>query len=146
MSQHRSPSTTAKDVITALSVPPRIEALSPIAGRFIHALRLIALHERVVRDTVPELALRLGGVEVATKALILSHAIAASWPENIAVSRFCCRLMSHDEATIGAFIDAAAHRDRAGFEGALTGFVRPERMHRLWDGALALVAAEMRAV
>lgn len=146
MSQHRSPSTTAQDVITALAVSPRIEALGPIAGRFIHALRLITLHERVGRDPVPELALRLGGVEVAAKALILSHAIAASWPENIAVSSLCCRHMSHDEATIGAFIDAAVHRDRAGSEGALAGFVRPERMHRLWDGALALVAAEMRAV
>jgi hypothetical protein len=31
-------------------------------------MRLIALHERVGRDHVPELALRLGGVEVATKA------------------------------------------------------------------------------
>jgi hypothetical protein len=93
MSQHRSPLATAQDVITALAVPPRIKALGPIAGRFIHAMRLIALHERVGRDPVPELALRLGGVEVATKALILSHAIAASWPENIAVSRFCCRLM-----------------------------------------------------
>ena len=146
MSQHRSPLATAQDVITALAVPPRVKALGPIAGRFIHAMRLIALHERVGRDPVPDLALRLGGVEVATKALILSHAIAASWPENIAVSRFCCRLMRHDEATIGAFIFAAAHRDRAGFEGALNGLVRPKRIDRLWDGALALVAAEMRAV
>lgn len=146
MSQHRIPTTTAQHIIAALAVPPRVEALGPIAGRFIHALRLIAVHERVGRDPVPELAVRLGGVEVAAKALILSHAIAGSWPENIAVSRFCCGLLSHDEATIGAFIDAAAHRNRAGFEAALTGFVRAERMHRLWDGALALVAAEMRAV
>jgi hypothetical protein len=100
----------------------------------------------VGRDPVPELAVRLGGVEVAAKALILSHAISASWPENIHVSRFCCQLLSHDEATIGAIVDAAAQRDRIGFENALSGLIRPERMHRLWDGALALVAAEMRAV
>jgi hypothetical protein len=146
MFQHRPPFATAQDVIAALSVPPRLEMLGPIAGRFVHALRLIALHERAGRDPVPELAVRLGGVEIAAKALILSHGITASWPENIAVSRFCCRLLTHDEATIGAFIDAAAHRDRAGFEAALTGLVRPERMHRLWEGTLALVAAEMRAV
>jgi hypothetical protein len=146
MFHHRPPSTAAKDAIAALAVPPRVEALGPIAGRFIHALRLIALHERVGRDPVPELAVRLGGVEVAAKALILSHAISASWPENIHVSRFCCQLLSHDEATIGAIVDAAAQRDRSGFENALSGLIRPERMHRLWDGALALVAAEMRAV
>ncbi|MCL9983512.1 MAG: DNA-directed RNA polymerase subunit beta' [Erythrobacter sp.] len=146
MSQHRTPSAPAQDVIAALAVTPRLDVLGPIAARFIHALRLIALHERAGRDPVPELAVRLGGVEIAAKALILSHAIAASWPENIHVSRFCCRLLSHDELTIGAFIDAAARRDRAGFEAALTGLVRAERMHRLWEGALLLVAAELRSV
>lgn len=148
MPQRPQPTSANADaqVIAALAVPPRIDTLGPVAGRFVHALRLIALHERVGRDPVPELSLRMGGVELAAKALILSHAIAASWPENIHVSRFCCRLLSHDEATIGAFVDAAARCDRNGFEAALEGLVRPERMHRLWEGALALVAAELRAV
>lgn len=146
MSRHHPPSATAQNIIAALATPPRVERLGPVAGRFLHALRLIALHERMGRDPVPELAVRLGSVEVAAKALILAHAIAASWPENINVSRFCCRLMSHDEATIGAFIDAAAAGDRRDFEAALTGLIRPERMHRLWEGALALAAAELRAL
>ena len=145
--QHQPiPSATAQQMIAALAVPPRIDVLSPIAGRFIHALRLIALHERMGRDPVPELALRLGSVAIAAKALILAQAISATWPENIHVSRFCCSLLSHDEATIGAFIDAASYGDRAGFEDALAGLIRPERMHRLWEGALALTAAELGAV
>jgi hypothetical protein len=145
MSHHPIPSATAQNIIAALAAPPRIEALGPVAGRFIHALRLIALHERMGRDPVPELAVRMGSVEVAAKALILAHTISASWPEHIHVSRFCCRLMSHDEATIGAFVDAAAHGGRTGFEAALDGLVRADRMHRLWEGALALTAAELRA-
>ena len=92
------------------------------------------------------LSLFLNSPHIAAKALILAHAVSASWPENIHVSRFCCRLMSHDEATIGAFVDAASEGDRMGFEAALTGLLRPERMHRLWEGALALTAAELRAV
>ena len=138
-------SASTRNTIAALAAPPRIERLGPVGGRFVHALRLIALHERIGRDPVPELAVRLGSVEVAAKALILAQTISANWPENIHVSRFCCRLMSHDEATIGAFVDAAARADRAGFEAALAGLVRPDRMHRLWEGSLALVAAEMRA-
>jgi hypothetical protein len=98
------------------------------------------------RDPVPELAVRLGSVAVAAKALILAQTISASWPEHIHVSRFCCRLMSHDEATIGGFIDAASHGSRSEFEAALDGLVRVDRMHRLWEGALALTAAELRAV
>ncbi len=147
MSQHRPPpsATSASQTIAALAEPPRIEALSPLAARFVQALRLIALHDRMGRDPVPELAVRLGSVDVAAKALILAHTISAVWPENIHVSRFCCRLLSHDEATIGAFVDAAARADRAGFEAVLTGLIRPDRAYRLWEGALALTAAELRA-
>jgi len=140
------PDAPSRKVIAALAAPPRVERLGPVAARFLHALRLIALHERAGRDPVPELAVRLGSVEVAARALIMAQAIAATWPENIAVSRFCCRLLSHDEATIGAIIDAAAGGDRRGFEAALDGLVRADRAHRLWDAALALVAAEYRAV
>ncbi|WP_296722513.1 DNA-directed RNA polymerase subunit beta' [Erythrobacter sp.] len=146
MSRQLPSSAKARDIVAALAAPPRIEQLGPIAGRFIHALRLIALHERMGRDPVPELAVRLGSVDVAAKSLILAQTISANWPENIHVSRFCCRLMSHDEATIGAFVDAAAAADRIGFEAALTGLIRNDRLHRLWEGALALAAAELRAV
>lgn len=140
------PSAATRKVIAALAAPPRVERLGPIAGRFIHALRLIAVHDRVGRDPVPELAARLGSVEVAAKALLMAQAIAAVWPENIAVSRFCCRLLSHDEATIGAFIDAATEGDRRGFEAALDGLVRAEGAYRLWESALALADAEIRGL
>lgn len=146
MPPSNAPSASTRKVIADLAASPRVETLGPIAARFVHALRLIALHERLGRDPVPELAARLGSVEVAAKALILAHAISANWPENIHVSRFCCRLLSHDEATIGAFVDAAAGADRRGFEAALTGLIRADRMPRLWEGALALTAAELRAV
>lgn len=145
MSDRPLPTTATRAIIAALAEPQRVESLGPIGGRFVHALRLIALHERVGRDPVPELAVRLGGVEIAAKALILAHAISASWPENIHVSRFCCRLLSHDETTIGMFVDAAARGDRNKFEGVLSGLIRSDRMPRLWEGALALAAAELRA-
>lgn len=146
MPNHRSPSAAIRNTIAALAIAPRIETLGPIAGRFLHALRLIALHDRVGRDPVPELAAKLGSVDVAARALILAQAIAASWPENIVISRFCCGLMSHDEASIGAFVDAAANGDRAGFEAALSGLIRADRRHRLWESALALTAAELRSL
>lgn len=146
MPGRHNPSATTRSTIAALALPPRIEKLGPIAGRFLHAIRLIALHSRLGRDPVPELAAKLGSVDVAAKALILTEGIAASWPENIAVSHFCCRLMSHDEATIGAFVDAAARGDRVGFEAALSGLIRADRTHRLWEAALALTAAELRSL
>ena len=146
MPGNRLPSASTQDIIARLAAPPRVEALGPIGARFVHALRLIALHERLGRDPVPELAVRLGSVEIAAKSLILAQNISSCWPENIHVSRFCCRLLSHDEVTIGGLVEAAGRRDRHGFEGAVAGLVRPERWHQLWDGALALVAAEMRAM
>lgn len=143
MSQNRNLSAKARSTIAQLASPPRIEMLGPLAARFVYSLRLIALHDRARRDPVPELATRLGSVEIAAKALALSQAITSVWPENIQVSRFCCQLMTHDEATIAALIDATAHRDSQRFEAAVVGLIRPDRIHRLWDGVLALIEAEM---
>lgn len=131
--------------IERLSERPWVGSLGPIAARFVYALRLIAVHDRAQRDPVPELATRLGGLETAAKALALAQTVKAVWPENIHVSRHCCRFMSHDEATIGRMIEHALHRDRPGFEAELAGLIRPGRIAALWDGALALVAAELGA-
>ena len=46
MSRHHTPSAKIQNIIASLAAPPRLDELGPIAGRFIHALRLIALHER----------------------------------------------------------------------------------------------------
>jgi hypothetical protein len=135
-----------RNIIAGLATPPPLTTLGPIAGRFIHALRMIAFYERIGRDPVPDLAARLDSIDVAAKALILTQALAATWPEKITVKRSCCRYLSHDEATIGAFVDAAARGDRKGFEAAIDGLIRADRAHRLWEGALALVAAELRSL
>lgn len=131
-------------ILQSLAQPAMLSAIGPIAGRFVHSLRLIALHERVKRDAVPELTVRLGGVEIAAKTLALSQAISSTWPENIHVSRFCCQRLTHDEATIAAMIDAVCARDRTQFDHQVEGLIRPTRADRLWDAALDLVAAECR--
>jgi hypothetical protein len=136
----------AKATIARLAQPSRLADQHPIAARFVYSLRLIAVHDRAGRDPVPELATRLGSVEIAAKALALGQAIKGTWPEDIHISRFCCGLMSHDEATIAAMITGAATRDRPMFEDATRGFIRPDRAHRLWDAVIGLVTAEVRAI
>ncbi|WP_298470157.1 DNA-directed RNA polymerase subunit beta' [uncultured Erythrobacter sp.] len=145
MTQQHTPSAHSSSIVAQLAEPPRIASIGPIAARFLYSLRLIALHERARRDPVPELAVRLGSVETAAKSLTLAHTIGSVWPENIQVSRFCCQLLTHDEASIGAMIDAAGAQDRTAFEGSIEGLIRPDRLHRLWDAVLALIAAEHRA-
>ena len=139
-------STTAADIVAQLAEPPRLTGRHPIAARFVYSLRLIALHERARRDPVPELAQRLGSVEVAARSLVLAQTISAIWPENIHVSRFCCGFMGHDEATLAAMIEGAVDCDRAKFEDAAQGLIRPDRTDRLWDSVLGLVAAEARGL
>ena len=144
MPADRPRSTTAIATIARLAAPPRVCEFGPIAGRFIHALRLIALYDRAKRDPVPELATRLGSLDIAAKALAFSQAITSTWPENIHVSRFCCGMLSHDEATIGALIDSAARHDRDAFAATAAGLIRPDRVERLWEPALALITSELR--
>ena len=132
-------------IIAELARVPAIADCGPIAARFIFALRLIALHERARRDPVPELAARLGGVGIAAKALALSQAIAASWPENIHVSRFCCERLTHDEASLASAIDAATACNRQAFEAQFEGLLKPAMSDQLWEPMLALIAAETAA-
>ena len=145
MTKPTRPSIATSSTVQYLMEPPRLETLNPIAERFIYSLRLIALHERVKRDPVPELAVRLGGVDIAAKSLALCQAIAATWPENTHVSRFCCQRLTHDEATIGALINQAWSRDRDGFEAEIAGLIRPQRVNRLWEATLDLVMSEASA-
>jgi len=142
MDNQSSPPPATQRLLQSLAAKPCITSLGPIAGRFIYALRLIAVHERVGRDPVPELANRLQSVDVAARALVFSQAIRATWPENVQVSCFCSSGMTHDEATIGALVDCATNRDLSGFERQIDGLIRPSRVHRLWLGAIELVAAE----
>ncbi|MCK0127148.1 DNA-directed RNA polymerase subunit beta' [Erythrobacter sp. F6033] len=139
-------SASAADWVEQLKRPKTVVSLSPIAARFVYSLRLIALHDRVRKDPLPELVVRLGSVDIAAKALTLAQVISSTWPEPIHISRFCCHLLSHDETAIGRLLDGAAHCDRIAFDSAVEGLVRPDRMHRLWDRTLALVAAESRTI
>ena len=145
MSKPTRTSSAYSSIISDLAEPRIVSNLGLIAARFIYSLRLIALHERVKRDPVPELTVRLHGVEMAAKSLALSHTIAAVWPENVRVSRFCCQRLTYDEATIGALLDMAWKRDRAAFDAQIAGFIRPERGERLWDDVLGLLTAEANA-
>ncbi|MEM7780708.1 MAG: DNA-directed RNA polymerase subunit beta' [Pseudomonadota bacterium] len=143
MSQKPPSKAQSLDIIAELARPSRMADQHPIAGRFIYALRLVALHDRVGRDPIPELATRLGGVELAAKALSLAQAIKLTWPENIHISRFCCGLLSHDEATIANLVSAVIKRDRKAFDHTIEGLVRPDRMERLWECASDLATAEL---
>lgn len=135
-------STSAQSIIAELAKPARVSQLHSIAARFVFSLRLIAVHEHARRDPVPELAVRLGSMDVAAKSLCLAKLIARVWPENIQVSGFCCEFMSYDEATLGYMIEASARRDREAFGRVSEGLIRPDRAHKLWDAAVDLVAAE----
>ncbi|UAB78252.1 DNA-directed RNA polymerase subunit beta' [Erythrobacter sp. SCSIO 43205] len=139
------PTAASKAVIAKLAEPRALASLNPIAARFVYSLRLIALHQRAKRDPVPELAARLHSVNVAAKSLALSQTVCAVWPEHIHVSRFCCCKLTHDEVTIATAIEAVADRDRAAFDRALEGLLRPDRIERVWDNASDLVMAELSA-
>lgn len=145
MSPKNSASTGIGAIVERMAEPGRIKNLSPYGARFVYSLRLIALYQRAGRDPVPELAVRLGSVEVAANSLALAQTLSSFWPERVCVSCFCCELLSHDERTIGSMVDHAAKCDRQNFDEVITGLVRHDRIDRLWTSAIAYVASEMRA-
>ncbi|HEX5644721.1 MAG TPA: DNA-directed RNA polymerase subunit beta' [Erythrobacter sp.] len=128
--------------IEQLQHPPALEVLHPAAARLVFSLRLIAIHARAGRDPTAELALRLGSMTVAVRTLQLADSIGACWPEPVQLRRFCCRALSHDEATIAALVEAAWHNRQDQFNLQLHGLIRPERSQRLWADCVELVASE----
>lgn len=145
MPDNRPITSRSRQIVAELAQIPRIHSLGPIAARLVYSLRLIALHERARRDPIPELAMQLTSVDIAAKALALAQVVAATWPENIHVSRFCCHALTHDEATVGALIEAGNARDRQAFDAKVQGLIRPARIETLWQATLDLITAEMRA-
>jgi hypothetical protein len=145
MSHSQSRSAARGATIASLAEPPRLARLSPIAARFVQSLRMIALYQQAGRDPVVELTARLGSVGVAARVLALAQTICAVWPENIHVSRACCALLSHDEATIAAMVDAVIARDRPAFDAAIAGLIRADRGQRLHEATCDLVLADLRA-
>lgn len=146
MPHNRTPTSSSKTVVAQLACARAVQSLDPIAARFIYSLRLVALHNRVKRDPIPELAGRLASVEIAAKAFALAQMVAAVWPEDVHVSRFCCSKLTHDEATIAAMIEGAIGRDQQQAEATVQGLIRPERITALWGAVLALVEAELSAI
>lgn len=134
--------TYAKDWLERLAAPVRIDSQSPVAMRFIFALRMIACHEVVGKDPIPCLAVKLGSLASAGQAMELAELCSRFWPEPINLARPCCLFLSHDEQTMATMVDAAAGRDHAGFCHQLDGLVRHERREALWDSAVALVAVD----
>jgi len=125
-----------------LQTPARIDNQEAVAARFIYALRLIAAYQSAGRDPAAEQAVRMESVTAAVHAMELAHQLLRAWPESITVNRFCCMMLSHDEATIAHMINAAAGCDRRAFAKELADLVRPDRIERLWKHAVCLVGAE----
>ena len=125
-----------------LQMPQRIDEAESLPARFVYALRLMAAFRAARRDPVAELAVRLESVTTAICAIELSQALIGAWPEPIVVNRFCCQVLSHDEATIAALVTAAAARNQADFAAQLSGLVRPDRIERLWAKSVLLAGAE----
>lgn len=150
MAQRRDsdPSTTSPAVARAVTIErlcrlPGIEDLSYLGYRTVSAIRLMAICGKAERDPLVELTRRFGSVTAAKAFLDFADLAGACWPERLAVMRPCCRIISHDEATLAAMADCAGRGDRTGFEAVLTGFVRPDRHERLFSSA-AQAMAELR--
>ena len=116
-----------------LARPPVLQAQSSPAQALVHAFRLCALAARDGTDPVAALALRLCNCEAAHAVHDLVRAVTRAWPEAFVVGRACCQRLSPDEATLAALADAARWRDRAGFDAAVAGLIRPDRHEPLWD-------------
>ena len=130
------------DWIANLKEPGKLCDLSPIAQRFVSSLRLVAVYHKAGRDPVSELTLRMGSMTVAVRALQLIESFAHVWPDPLQVRRCCCQLLSHDEMTVAAALQAATDGERYAFEHQLADMLPDEARESVWASAIEYVTAE----
>ncbi len=133
-------SSTLLTTIENLKAPPATADLSFAGARMVASFRLLALCSKAGRDPLLELTHRHSCLTTAKAFLDLADAIGACWPENVLVARPCCPVLTHDEVTIAAMVDAARAGDRTGFGAQIDGFVRREQHERLYACATAYAA------
>lgn len=140
MDGSKSGSARAREAaIARLAAPPAIGSLSMAGVRAVMAFRILAVCGSASREPLAELSCRLGSLTAAKAFMLLAERVSRAWPEPVLLARPCCALLTPDEATLAAMINAAAAGDRAGFEHVLAGFVRQERHSSLFDAAVAAI-------
>lgn len=127
------PPASADAVLEMLRMPALIDSQSMLAWRAIMAIRLVAACSRAGHDPLTLLADRLASIAAATAMLELVDVLGRYWPESFAVMPPCCRMLSHDELTLGLLADAAIAGQRDDFGRILAGLIRADRHDRLFE-------------
>jgi len=140
--KHGDPTQNLANWIAKLKEPGKLSDLSPIAQRFVFSLRLVAVYRKAGRDPVAELTARMGTVTVAVRALQLIESFAHAWPDPLQLRRCCCQLLSFDELTLSAALQAAADGERCVFEHQLADMLPSEVRETVWASAIEYVTAE----
>ena len=127
--------------VARLGQVPRLSDSSLRGCRAVMAIRLLAICSHAERDPLVELTRRFGSVTAARLFVEFSQALATCWPEPVRVMRPCCPLLSADESAVAVMAEHAGAGDRKGFAAVIDGLVRPDRHDRLFDTAVAAMAA-----
>lgn len=128
-------------VLDLLGSPRTMAGLEGRAALVLRTVRIWA-GLRMARHCPIEMAEhRLGSVSAAGALRILVETMSAAWPDPVALAPPCCPVLSHDEATIGALLQAAWAGDRRRFDREAEEMLDEDARARLWSAMRALLVS-----
>jgi hypothetical protein len=112
-----------------------------IAMHVVMATRLSIVFNRVERDPLPDLAVRLRSMSAAQAIESMVRMINDLWPEPFAIHRPCCMMLTPDEALLTQVVTAAARGNRPKAMEAMVDMLPPVAREQLFQQALEAVGA-----
>ncbi|HWJ68563.1 MAG TPA: hypothetical protein VNS79_00720 [Sphingobium sp.] len=127
--------------LSALFAFRDLRAFPLTAMHMIMATRLCILYGQAGRDPLPDLAVRLRGMDAARQVERIVRTVQENWPEHFLVHRPCCLALSPDEALLGDLTMVATQGDETGAIQLLRDMLPADTAGLLFRDAVAAVGA-----
>lgn len=131
-----------KSAASASPIPacalPALHRLHPVEQQMIAALRQVALAASQTPARHGPLDARLPAAISPSGFMLFCQLLSASWPEPFAVLSPCCRVLSHDEASLVRMLRCAAARDLHQFDRELADLIDPDARQQLFQSLCRL--------
>jgi len=125
-------------VLELLKSNERLTDLDPGTAAIIRAIRTWVVLGRA--GHMPAAGMQwVEPAEATARLRVLIEMVGSAWPDAVALSPPCCRLLSHDEATLANLISHTRTGNRRGFDRECHEMLDWDARCRIWDAMRVLL-------
>jgi len=119
-------------VLELLKRNTRLEDVEAGTAGIIRAIRTWVVLHKAERSPFDPMVPHFGSAEATARLRVLIEMVGTAWPDAVALAPPCCRLLSHDEATLAALLAHARTGNRRGFDRECHEMLDWDARCRIW--------------